>query len=124
MPLAQLINRPCTIHRRLEGEAKDELGNAVIETVETETVCELQQQSGGSFRSEGEGELSETRWVIYLMPDQEVGLGDSIDVEGDGVFEIFGEPWKVRNPRTGQYSHIAAPVRRTAGPGESPGGGL
>lgn len=120
MSIARLINRPCTIRREVEGDTKDELGNATTDAVAVETKCELQQASG--FRSEREGEVSETRWVIFLLPGEEVGSGDSIDVEGDGVFEVFGEPWKVRNPRTGACSHIEVAVERTVAPGESPGG--
>jgi len=119
--IAQLINRPCTIRRRVEGGVKDDLGNSNPGVVEVETVCELQQETG--FRKEGEGELSDTRWVVYLLPDAEIGSGDSIEVEGDGTFQVLGEPWKARNPRTGQYSYIRAAARRTIGPGESPGGG-
>lgn len=121
MSIARLINRPCTIRREVEGKAEDSLGDAVTEPVEVETKCELQQVGG--FRGEAEGEVSETRWLIFLLPAEEVGTGDSIDVEGAGVFQVFGEPWRARNPRTGQYSHIQVTVRQTAAPGESPGGG-
>lgn len=121
MSLARLINRPCTIKRKTEGETRDKHGNAVSEIVETETVCELQQNPG--FRDEDEGVVSSTRWVIYLLPGESVGSGDTINVDGAGDFEVFGDPWEARNPRTRRASHIEVPVRRTAGPAESPGGG-
>lgn len=121
MSLARLINRPCTIRRKTEGETRNKHGNAVSEIVETETVCELQQQP--AFRSESDEAVSENRWQVYLLPGETVGSGDSIDIEGAGEFEVFGEPWEARNPRTGRASHIEVAVRRTAGPAESPRGG-
>lgn len=119
MSLARLINRPCTIRHETEGDA-DEYGNAEAKVSEVETVCELQQQP--AYRREDEGEVSDTRWVIYLLPDAVIGSGDSIDVADEGVFEVFGEPWKARNPRTGRISHIEVPVRRTSGSNEAAGG--
>lgn len=121
MSLARLINRPCTIRRMTEGEVRDKHGNVESVVAETETVCELQQQP--AFRSESEEQVSENRWFVYLLPGEIVGSGDSIDIEGAGQFEVFGEPWEARNPRTRRASHIEVAVRRTAGPLESPGGG-
>jgi hypothetical protein len=116
MTLAQMMNRPCILVKRIAGE-KDELGDEVTEPVEIETVCDLQQQGG--FHSESDDEVSDTRWVLYLPADLEVGVGDAVRVEGDGEFEIYGEAWRVRNSRTRAYSHIEAAVRRTIAPDES-----
>jgi hypothetical protein len=115
MTLAQMINRPCVLVKRVAGE-KDELGNETTEPVEIETVCDLQQQGG--FKSESEDEVSDTRWVLYLPADLEIGVGDAVRVEGDGEFEIYGEAWKVWNSRTKTLSHIEAAVRRTVAPDE------
>lgn len=117
MSLARIINRPCTIVRRVASEEKDELGNETTEPVKVETVCELQQQPG--FRREDEGEVSDTRWTLFLLPGEEIGVGDAVQVSGAGEYEVFGEPWSARNPRTGQESHIEVAVRRTAGRDEA-----
>lgn len=119
MSLTRLINRSCTIRHETEGDA-DDYGNAEPKVSEIATVCELQQQPAN--RREDEGEVSETRWVIYLLPDAVIASGDSVDVEDEGIFEVFGEPWKARNPRTGRISHIEVPVRRTSGSREAGGG--
>jgi hypothetical protein len=115
MTLAQMINRPCVLVKRVANE-RDELGNETTEPVEIETVCDLQQQGG--FKSESEDEVSDTRWVLYLLADLEVGVGDAVRVEGDGEFEIYGEAWKVWDPHTQAFSHTEAAVRRTVAPDE------
>jgi hypothetical protein len=117
MSLAQMINRPCVLVKRVAGE-KDELGNETTEPVEIETVCDLQQQGASSFRSESDDEVSDTRWVLYLPADVEAGVGDAVRVSGDGEFEVYGEAWKVWNPHTQTFSHIEAAVRRTVAPDE------
>jgi hypothetical protein len=116
-----MINRPCVIRREVSTGERDELGNETTKAVELETVCDLQQQGG--FRSESTDEVSDTRWVLYLPPEAEIGLGDTVEVEGEGEFEVYGEPWRARNPVTQQISHIEVALRRTAAAEESPAGG-
>lgn len=110
--LSTLINRPCTIIRRHEGTTRDAHGNLIPDEEEVETVCELQQRQ----RSEGDdaGELSDTRWMLFLPAGTEIDTGDGVVVDGQ-TFEMVGDPWNARNPRTQQESHIEATVRRTAG---------
>lgn len=111
MSLSRMINRPCSIIRRTASGAQDELGNETETTSEVATVCELQQQSG--FRSESADEVSDLRWILFLLPGEEIGLGDSVRIDGEGEFEVYGEPWRVWNPSARTYSHIEAAVRRT-----------
>ncbi len=123
MSLAQMVNRPCVIRRMISTGERDDLGNETTKAVEVETVCDLQQPQGASFRSESDNEVSDTRWTLYLPPDVTIGLGDTVEVEEEGEFEVYGEPWRARNPATQQISHIEVALRRTAAPGESPAGG-
>jgi hypothetical protein len=120
MSIARMINRPCTIIQRVDSGQKDRRGNKKTGTVEVETVCELQQQAG--FRQEDEGAISDTRWTLFLLSDQEIGFNDEVEVDAAGRFEVHGEPWKVYNPRTRTYSHIEVAVRRTVGVEEEGGG--
>lgn len=116
--LSTLINRPCTITRRLPSGAEDEIGNLIASEEVIETVCELQQQQ----RTEptGQGELSDTRWLLILPAGTSLHGGDTVTVD-DESYELVGEPWHARNPRTRTESHVEATVRRTAGPGDEVG---
>ena len=112
MPLSTLLNRPCTIIRRSESEDLDAHFNPILEEVEVQTVCELQQQR----RDEpgDHGELSDTRWLLILPAGTAIDTGDGVVVDGD-TYEMVGDPWPARNPRTQEESHIEATLRRTAG---------
>jgi hypothetical protein len=133
MPLADLINRPCVLRHRTGGSTVDGDGNEVPEWEEIETVCELQQAPVG--RGENAEEISDTQWKAYLLPlvdlarlfgdgdlgegafatiDKAVRSGDELIVEGT-VFQVEGDPWQARNPRTRQESHIEIRLRRVAG---------
>jgi hypothetical protein len=134
MSLADLINRPCTLRHRTGGTSVDGDGNEVPDWEEIETVCELQQrQFGGGENAE---EISDTQWKAYLLPladlahlfgagtlgegafggdiDRVIRSGDELVVETT-VFQVEGDPWQARNPRTRQESHIEVRLRRVAG---------
>jgi hypothetical protein len=110
--ISRLISRPCTLILRRDGDATDEFGNPIAEETEVETVCELQQRR----RDEriGAGETSDTFWALYLRPGEDLRTSDAVEVDGE-VYELVGEPWTVRNSRTGATSHVQATVRRVAG---------
>lgn len=115
--LSQLINRDCTIIRRLESSTTDAHGNEVPEEDLVTTVCEVQQQQR---QEQGlAGELSDTRWLGFFLPGVELRTGDAVDVDGLGTFELVGDPWPARNPRTQQESHVEATLRRTEGTEDS-----
>jgi hypothetical protein len=113
--IASLINRPCTITHRSEGEEKNEYGNAAPKEETIETVCELQQTQG--FRSESEDQVSDNRWLLILPAGTSVGAADTVTIDGDD-YEFLAAPWPARNPRTGTASHIEATVCRTAAMGD------
>lgn len=112
MTLTQLLSLSCTILRRSVSAGRDEYGSEIPSVSEDQTVCELQQEA----RSEqgDKGELSDTAWVLFLPPGTEVNTGDAVIVEGR-TYELIGDPWPVRNPRTREPHHIECTVRRTAG---------
>lgn len=113
--LADLLTRSCTIVRRTFEGATDEYGNDVATERTIEAVCEMQQRQ----RSEDtdRGEVSATRWLLVLPAGTEIGTGDSVVVDGE-VYELDGDPWEARNPRTRQASHVEATVVRSAGAGQ------
>ena len=118
MPLAQLLNRPCTITRRSQSAETDEYGNAVPTEDVAATVCELQQRQRDE--SADQGEVSDTEWLLVLPAGTAIRTGDSVSIDGED-FELVGDPWSARNPRTGLESHIEATLRRTAGTDEEVG---
>lgn len=116
--LSTLLNLPCTLIRRTESGEKDEYRNDIPGEQAIETACELQQKQ----RSEDDdlGETSDTRWLLILPAETDVATGDAVVIEGL-VYEVIGDPWAARNPRTQQHSHVEATVRRTAGAAEDEG---
>lgn len=112
MTIAALINRPCVLLRRQDTGTIDDDGMPVTTTTEVATVCELQQVQ----RSEPPGldETSSTLWAVFLPAGTQLTTADAIEVEGQ-VFELVGEPWAVRNPRTGAESHVEATCKRVGG---------
>jgi len=107
------MNLPCTIVNR-SFSTLDELGNDVAAESTVETVCELQQRQRGE---DGE-ELSTGSFLLVVPAVTALRSADSVIV--DGVeYEVSGEPWAVRNPRTQTDSHLEATVVRVAGATEA-----
>jgi hypothetical protein len=107
--LSQLINRECVLLRRSAG-ATDELGNDIQSDDAVDTVVELQQRQS----DEHDNTVSDTDWIAFFLPDEDVRSGDAVVVDGF-KYEVVGDPWEARNPRTQAASHIEAGLRRTAG---------
>ena len=114
MTIAQLLNCPCTITHRQDGDERDQYGNALDTETTTVTVCEIQQQQ----RTETAEEIAGTTWALYLPAGTAIDAGDTVDID-DVSYEVHGEPWPARSPVTEQVSHIEATVHRTAGVGGS-----
>ena len=49
-----------------------------------------------------------------------MNTSDTVIVDGQ-EYELVGEPWDARNPRTRAQSHIEATVRRTRGADDEQG---
>lgn len=115
--LSNLLNRRCTIITRTASGDEDDYGNDLPGETVTETVCEIQQRQ----RDEpgDQGELSVTGWLLILPAGTLIRTGDSVVIDGGHEYEVVGDPWPLRNPRTQQESHIEASVRRTAGDEET-----
>jgi hypothetical protein len=110
--LSKLLNRTCVLTLRSASEDKDDYGNERPSETTVTVLCELQQQQ----RTEQDlaGETSDTHWLLILPPGTQIGTGDSAEVDGH-EYEVVGEPWKARNPRTQAQSHVEATLRRVAG---------
>jgi hypothetical protein len=117
--IADLITTPCTLRLRSESGVEDDYGNDVPTETTVETVCELQKQiRRSSEEPEGQGEISDTLWALFLPAGTDVDTSDVVEVDGE-MYEMVGEPWPVRHPITGVESHVEASVRRVAGAGSA-----
>lgn len=107
MPVGNLITLPCKILRHAPA-ADDEYGNDTDTVVEVETVCYLNQRQVNEPAEYGE--VTSESWRIYLLPGEQIGNRDEIEV-GGRVYELDGAPYPVTNPSTGQPSHIQVEVK-------------
>lgn len=113
--LTTLINRPCTVLRRVE-DGEDDYGNTTYRDEAEETVCEIQQRQ--RREDDDHNELADSGWLIVFELGTTIGSGDSVVVEGE-QYEIEGEAWEVWNPRLQAASHVEASARRTSGSGNA-----
>ena len=112
MTLTALLNLPILIVKRTTAVTLDPFGNANRTEANIATVGELQQIR----RDEpgDENETSDTRWLLILPAGTDIATGDGIIADGL-IYEMVGNPWKARNPRTQIVSHVEATLRRVAG---------
>jgi hypothetical protein len=111
MSLATLLDKPCLIVSRSDSGSFDAHGNEIPTETTVDTVCELQQQQ--RLEPATEGELSDTRWVLFLPDGTDIDTSDAVVVDGK-VYELVGDPWDARSGSPDMW-HIEASVRRTAG---------
>lgn len=113
--LSLLLNRPCTIWRREASGTIDELGDETQDETATVTVCELQRAAQRpSDEPPLAGEFSSTVWTAFFPAGTDIDTGDRVEVDGR-MYEMVGDPWPARNPRTQAESHVEATLKRTAG---------
>lgn len=110
--LATLINRDCSIIRRSPSGSEDAFGNEIQTETSVATVCDLQQQRADERNAQGETSYDE--WIAFLLAGISIKTADTLVVDGQ-EFEVIGDPWHARNPRTKSESHIEVRLRRTAG---------
>lgn len=105
--LTDLLNLPVTIVRRTTGEGFDPVP---VESL-VEVLGELQQ----TRRDEpaNEGELSVTTWLLILPAGTDVRTGDAVIADGS-IYEVVGDAWQARNPRTQLASHVECTLKRTS----------
>lgn len=118
MTLTALLNRPLTLVTRTSDGTEDDYGNDRPGETQTDVVGELQQIR----RTEPveDGELSDTSWMLFLPAGTVINTGDAVICDGQ-VYEVVGDPWQARNPRTQVESHIECTLRRTGAAGDELG---
>ena len=111
MTLSALLSLPITIVRRSDSDETDELGNIIPGTTDVETVGELQQVRRDE--PDDAGELSVTEWRLFLPAGTQITTGDAV-IAGGAVYEVIGDAWHTRNPRTSVESHVECSLRQTS----------
>jgi hypothetical protein len=112
MSLTQLLSRDCTVIQRSPSGGSDDYGNIVPTETELDTVCELQQRRRDE--PDAAGELSDTDWVAFFPAGTDINTGDALVVSGV-EYEVVGDPWHARNPRTRVAGHVEVSLKKTGG---------
>lgn len=110
------MNQTVTITHRTASGQRDEYGSEIPTDSNTTTVGELQQTQRAEPGQAGE--LSVTTWLLVLPAGTAIETGDTATI-GTDSYEVVGDPWHARNPRTQTESHVEATVKRTAGSEET-----
>jgi hypothetical protein len=109
MSLANLLTLPVAIVHREASGVLDEFGNDVPTEMLTQTVGELQQVKREEPATEGE--VAVTTWDLFLPAATAIATGDAV-IAGGAIYEVIGDPWDARSPRTGLPHHVEASLRR------------
>ena len=109
--ISNLLNLPCQITRRRASGVEDRYGNEIPTENTVSTVCELQQKRRNEDGSHNE--LSDTEWHLFLPVGTSLDASDVVIVDGM-EYEVEGDPWEVRNPRTRAASHVEASLIRVS----------
>jgi hypothetical protein len=111
MPRDRRMNRPCTLLLRSQTEEDDDFtAGDEDEAPERETFCYFEQRSRDEVS--GQGELSATEWLFVFPRGTTLATRDAIRVEGEGVFELTGDPWGVWDDARGRVDHVEATAVR------------
>lgn len=110
MDPTRLMTLTATItHVAQTGAPDADYGNPTDQTTTSTALCELQQQQRAEDTVDADRQ-SET-WTLFIEPDATIDGGDRIEIAGVS-YEVDGPPWRARNPRTQELTHIEALVRR------------
>lgn len=114
-PVLDMMTRPCTVRHVTRGEP-DAYGDSTVTTTTTTALCELQQSRSTEVR-DGETVVT-SEWSLYGFRDPATGgplevavdADDEVDVDGT-TYAVDGKPWTVRDPLSGEASHVEARLR-------------
>lgn len=109
MPVARMMQTPCTLVRR--SVVDDDSFDQEAQPEEVETLCALQQRRRDE--TDDRGEVSETFWDLFLPHGTEIDTGDAVKVNGR-TYELVGEPWSAEEGSRAMW-HVEATVQRVAG---------
>lgn len=103
--LAALLDREVVITSTVASD--DDFASTAPTATETTTRGYLEQRSRTELQ--GQGEFSDTSWLLILPADAVIGTADKVTVDGQ-PYEVAGDPWPVS--LDGRIHHIEATVER------------
>lgn len=108
MSVQRRLTRHCTLRYQAPGPA-DAQGNPASLWTEVATVCEFQQR--GRQEIGDMGQLSDTTWVVTLLPTELPPLAaDELVIDGI-VYQFRGDSWPAHT-LSGRLDHIEATAGR------------
>jgi hypothetical protein len=112
MSYLALLKQTATLNLVYGAElSEDDHGNPVYATAFVDLPCHLAKQAS---TDEGEdGNLQAVTFKLFLKEDAPLTGWDSVTVD-ECEYQVIGHPYRVHNPRTGNYHHVEADIRRVA----------
>lgn len=111
MTFSNLLTTSVTIIPRSRADGDDDFSDPTpTEGTEVTVLGALQQRSRDE--PNGQGDLSDTDWLLILPAGTAIDRTDAVRVDGRG-YEVIGEPWSVTDHRTGATHHLEVSLNRT-----------
>lgn len=111
--MRHLLTTDVTIIPRSRADSDDDFSDpSPTEGTEVETRGALQQRS--RTEPNGQGELSDTDWLLILLPGVTIDRTDIVRIEGRD-YEVIGDAWPVVDHRSGQVHHLEVSLNHTGG---------
>lgn len=111
MTLSELLTTSVTIIPRSRADDADDFSDPTpTEGAEVLVDGALQQRT--RTEPNGQGELSDTDWLLILPAGTVIDRTDVVRIDGRR-YEVIGEPWAVTDHRTGAAHHLEVSLNRT-----------
>lgn len=107
-PIEQFYKLSATIAHVEPGTERDDYGNVVTVTTETEVRCYLAQNSRTEL---GLDNIERDRWALTVPAGTALDANDVVRI-GPAEYQVLGDPWPVVHPATGDVDHIEATLER------------
>ena len=111
MDVTRLLTLTATITHVAHAGAADAYGNPTETTTTSTAAAEIQQTQRDEHTRDAN--VAEETWLLVLAPTATIDNTDRVSVGGVS-YEVIGPPWRARNPRTGDVTHIEATVKKAA----------
>jgi len=111
--VARLLRIDCTVtHVTVDEDDRDEMGNPTEVTTTTTYKGWHWQSTSREETGNAETVQDEHNLALELAAAGNVDAGDRVEIDGI-TWEIDGEPWQARNPRTLRLEYVQAKIVRS-----------